>query len=64
MAGLHSIRARLEALAARAPTSPSAWPEVQFPIVESAQDGRPVITGRLIRDTATPAGWREIPPNA
>lgn len=62
MTGLHSLRARLTALAAHVPTPPSAWPEVVFPIVETGPTG-PVITGTLIRDANTPAGWREVPPD-
>ena len=62
MASLHALRARLDALAGRVPTPPSDWPEVVFPIVETGPTG-PVITGRLVRDVNTPAGWREVPPD-
>ena len=60
MTSLHSIRARLTALAGHVPTPPSAWPEVVFPIVETGPTGR-ITTGTLIHDVNTPAGWREVP---
>ena len=62
MTSLHSIRARLTALAGRVPVPPTSWPEVVFPIVETGPTG-PVITGTLIHDENTPAGWREVPPD-
>jgi hypothetical protein len=52
MTALHSLRARLSALAAHLPMTATEWPEVVFPIVETGPTG-PVITGRLIRDTST-----------
>jgi hypothetical protein len=62
MTGLHSLRSRLAVLAGRVPVPPSAWPAVVFDIVETGPTG-PVVTGRVVRDMATPAGWREIPPD-
>ena len=63
MASLHNLRARLSALAAHVPTPPSEWPTVEFDLVESGADGRPVTTGRLVHDPNTPAGWREVEPH-
>jgi hypothetical protein len=59
---LASLRARLSALAAHLPMTATEWPEVVFPIVETGPTG-PVVTGTLIRDTSTRAGWREVPPD-
>jgi len=61
MTALHSLRARLSALAAHLPMTATEWPEVVFPIVETGPTG-PVVTGTLVRDTST-ALWREVPPN-
>jgi hypothetical protein len=52
MTALHSLRARLSALAAHLPMTATEWPEVVFPIVETGPTG-PVITGRLIHDVNT-----------
>jgi len=60
--GLHSLRARLEALAGSLPAMPIEWRPVEFPIMDPGPTG-PVHTSTLIRDTSTPAGWREIAPN-
>jgi len=62
MTDLRTLSRRLEALAGRVPVPRSDWPEVAFPIVETGPTG-PVVTARLIRDTSTRAGWREVPPN-
>jgi hypothetical protein len=57
--GLHSLRARLSVLAARVPAPLSEWREVEFDLVESVADGRPVHTGTLILDKPTGC-WREV----
>lgn len=52
------LRARLDALAARAPVPRSALHEVEFDLVED-RDGQPTVTGTLVRAGDT---WREIRP--
>ena len=64
MTSLHSIRARLAALAARVPVPPNELPILgPFDLVDwDNQSGRLVHTSTAIFDRQSRT-WREVPPN-